>query len=444
MAVEAPRTRYAKAGEASIAYQVIGECPRDLVVVPGFDSHLEMAWEHPPYERFMERLSRFARVIVFDKRGTGMSDALLGSPSLEQRIDDIGAVMDAADSKRAGVIGISEGAAMALLFGALHPERVDVLVAYGAFPRGTRTHGYPFGPEIEEFEPFFEAIDEVWGEGMSLFTLAPSRLEDEAFKRWFGRFERLSATPHMVEQTLRLDFAIDVRDVLPAVRQPTLLVHRTGDFWPVEGARWMAERIPEARLVELAGEDHWPWIGDSNAIVDEIEEFLTGRRSSPEPDRILATVLFTDIVASTERAAVLGDLAWREVLRNHAAIVRRNLDRYHGREIKNTGDGVFATFDGPARAVRCARSMAKGVRPLGIEIRAGLHAGECELLGDDVGGIAVHTGARVSSLAGANEVLVSSTVKDLVAGSGIEFEDRGEYELKGVPGEWRLYAVTSA
>jgi class 3 adenylate cyclase len=232
--------------------------------------------------------------------------------------------------------------------------------------------------------------------------------------------------------------------VLPAVRVPTVLIHRSGDFCPVEGARWMADEIPDARIVELPGEDHWPWIGDSDTIVDEVEEFLTGQRSAPEPDRVLATVLFTDIVASTQRAAALGDQAWREVLRSHEVIVRRRLERYRGREVKSTGDGVLATFDGPARAVRCARSLAEEVRPLGIEIRAGLHAGECELLGDDVGGIAVHTGARVSSLAGPGEVLVSSTVKDLVAGSGIEFEDRGEHQLKGVPGEWRLFAVTTA
>jgi class 3 adenylate cyclase len=444
MSVEPPRIRYAKAGEASVAYQVVGDGPQDLVVIPGFVSHLEVAWEHPPYERFMERLSRFARVIVFDKRGTGLSDPLIGSPSLEQRIDDIGAVMDAAGSGRAAVFGISEGAAMALLFAALHPERTETVVAYGAFARGSPAEGYPWGYELETWDPFFESLDEVWGEGLSLLNLAPGRFEDEPFKRWFGRFERMSASPHVVGQALQLDFGIDIRDVLPAVRVPSLIMHRTGDFWPVEGARWITEQIPDARLAELPGEDHWPWIGDSDAIVDEIEEFLTGRRSAPEPDRVLATVLFTDIVASTERAAALGDRAWREVLRNHEAIVRRDLERFRGREIKSTGDGILATFDGPARGVRCARSLTEQVRPLGIELRAGLHAGECELLGDDVGGIAVHTGARVSSLAEPGEVLVSSTVKDLVAGSGIEFEDRGEHELKGVPGAWRLFAVTAA
>jgi pimeloyl-ACP methyl ester carboxylesterase len=442
--MEQPRTRYAKAGDASVAYQVAGNGPRDLILIPGFVSHLEMAWEHLPYERFMERLSRFARVIVFDKRGTGLSDPLIGSPSLEQRIDDIGAVMDAAGADRATVMGISEGAAMSLLFAALHPERVDAAVLYGAFARGNPAEDYPWASDLESWEPFFESIDEVWGEGISLLTLAPSRFEDEQFKRWFGRFERMSATPHMVGETLKLDFGIDIRDVLPAVRVPTLLVHRTGDFWPVDGARYMAEQIPDARLVELPGEDHWPWIGDSDAIIDEVEEFLTGHRTAPEPDRVLATVLFTDIVASTERAAALGDRAWREVLRSHDAIVRQRLERFRGREVKSTGDGVLATFDGPARAVRCARSLTEEVRPLGIEIRAGLHAGECELLGEDIGGIAVHTGARISALANPGEVLVSSTVKDLVAGSGIAFDDRGEHELKGVPGAWRLFAATAA
>jgi class 3 adenylate cyclase/pimeloyl-ACP methyl ester carboxylesterase len=434
-------TRYAESGDFNIAYQVVGEGPRDLVLVPGFVSHVEVAWEHPPYERFMRRLASFARVIVFDKRGSGLSDPLVGEPNFEQRMDDIRAVMDAAGSERAAVLGISEGASMAALFAALHPDRANALILYGVFARGSASDAYPWAPAVEEWDSMLEDLPEAWGEGASLFVLAPGKLQDETFRKWWGRFERMSASPRVVTEALRLDSRMDITELLSTIQAPTLVLHREGDFFNVEGGRFVSERIPDANLVVLKGENHWPWIDDTDAIVDEVEQFLTGVRGAPEPDRVLATVMFTDIVASTERAAELGDRRWRSVLDDHESLVRRELDRFHGREVKTTGDGFLVTFDGPARAIRCAWAIAEEVRSLGIEIRAGLHTGECELRNSDVGGIAVHIGSRVQSRADPSEVLVSSTVKDLVAGSGIEFADRGEHELKGVPDRWHLFAV---
>jgi pimeloyl-ACP methyl ester carboxylesterase len=436
-----PKTQYARSGDSSVAYQVVGDGPRDLVMVPGFVSHLEVAWEHRPYERFMHRLASFARVIVLDKRGCGLSDPLVGSPTLEQRDDDLRAVMDAAGSERAALFGMSEGAAMAALFAATYPARVDALVLYGMFARGTASDDYPWGLAEEIWADGLDWTAQGWGEGISLVTLAPSKLEDDSFRAWFARFERMSASPRVAIDALRLDMRIDVRDALPVIGAPTLLIHRSGDFWPIDGARYACERIPGARLVELPGENHWPWVDDSEAVADEVEEFLTGARQTPEPDRILATVLFTDIVGSTSMAAELGDRRWRELLERHEVVVRTQLERFRGRALKSLGDGFLASFDGPARAIRCARAIIEAMAPLGIEIRAGLHTGECEVMNGDMGGIAVHTGARVSAKAGAGEVLVSSTVKDLVAGSGIEFADRGSHALKGLPGDWRLFAV---
>jgi class 3 adenylate cyclase len=436
-----PSTQYAKHGDRRIAYQVWGEGPRELVIVPGFVSHLEVAREHRPYERYMQRLASFARVVVFDKAGSGLSDPLVGSETFEQRVDDIGAVMDAAGCERAAVMGMSEGASMTILFSAMHPERVDAAILYGTIVRSKAAEDFPWAVEDEAWQVGFEGIQEAWGEGATLFSQARGMMEDEGFRAWWSRFERMAASPSTALAALRLDAEIDIREFLPSVRVPTLVLHRQDDFWPVDQARYAAERIPDAKLVVLEGDSHWPWIGDTDAVTGEIEEFLTGARHAPEPDRILATVLFTDIVDSTGHAAKLGDRRWRSLLEDHESLVRRQLERFQGREVKTTGDGFLATFDGPARAVRCARAIAEEVRPLGIEVRAGLHAGECELRDSDVGGIAVHIGARVSAAAGAGEVLVSSTVKDLVAGSGIEFEERGECELKGVPGTWRLYAA---
>jgi class 3 adenylate cyclase len=426
-----------------VAYQVVGDGPRDLVLAPGFVSNLELAWEYPSYERFMRRLAAFARVIVFDKRGSGLSDPVGEVATLEERMDDIRAVMDAAGSERADVFGWSEGAAMAAVFGASHPDRVSALVLYGSFARGTPAEGYPWAVLPDAWELWLQEGEgeEAWGQGFSLLMLAPSRFEDEALVRWWGRFERQSMSPKMSRAALRLDMELDIRDVAPTISIPTLVIHRTGDVLPVEGARWLAEQIPGARFVELPGEDHWPWTSDPDDIVDEVEEFLTGERHDREPDRVLATVLFTDIVGSTEHATALGDRRWTDLLEQHDRLVRRELDRHRGREVKTTGDGVLATFDGPARGINCAQAICAQVRPLGIEVRAGLHTGECELRNGDVGGIAVHIGARVAGMAEAGEVLVSSTVKDLVVGSRLEFADRGTHALKGAPGEWRLYAV---
>jgi DNA-binding SARP family transcriptional activator/pimeloyl-ACP methyl ester carboxylesterase len=436
-------TRYAVSGAVRVAYQVVGGGPRDLVVVPGFASHLELTWEYPPYERFVRRLATFARVILFDKRGTGLSDPIGDAETLEERMDDIRAVMDAVGSQRADLFGWSEGAMIATVFGASRPDRVSALVLYGSCARTTPAEGYPWAPAREGRELWLQEDDEerYWGTGLTLSAVAPSRFEDRAFVRWWGRFERQSMSPKIMRASLRLSMELDVRAALPSVRVPTLLLHRTGDPLPVEGARWMAGQIPGARLIELPGDDHWPWLSDPDEIIDEVEEFLTGERRDREPDRALATVLFTDIVGSTERATELGDRHWRDLLEQHDRLVRRELERCHGREVKTTGDGLLATFDGPGRGINCAQAICARVPALGIEVRAGLHTGECELRNGDVGGIAVHIGARVAGLARPGEVLVSSTVKDLVVGSGLVFADRGNHSLKGAPGEWHLYAV---
>ena len=421
---------------------MLGDGPRDLVLVPGFVSNLELAWEHPPYERFMRRISSFARVIVFDKRGSGLSDPVDRAATIEERTDDIRVVMDAVGSERADLLGWSEGANMAGVFAASFPERVSSLVLYGAYARSTPSEGYPWGipDEITDIA-LKESEEETWGTGLSLVLLAPSRLEDEAMVRWWGRFERQSMSPAMARSIIRLNTEFDIRGVLPSIRVPTLVIHCTKDVLSIDGARWIAEQIPDARFVELPGDEHWPWITEPDRSVGEIAQFLTGVRHEREPNRVLTTVLFTDIVASTERAAALGDRRWHDLLGQHDRLVRREIESHRGREVKSTGDGVFATFDGPARGIGCATAICEKAEGLGIEVRAGLHSGEVELRGDDVGGLAVHIGARVASLAAPGEVLVSSTVKDLVVGSGLEFADRGTHALKGAPEEWHLYAV---
>ena len=439
-----PETRYAKSGDVSIAYQLVGNGPLDLVLVPGWVSHLDCAWEYPRFADFGRRLASFSRAIFFDKRGSGLSDRIPGVATLEERMDDVRAVLDAVGSKRAALLGVSEGGPMSVLSAATYPERTSALVLYGTMAKFTASADYPWGFPGESFEEFVGTLIGSWGRPDSpvIPLLAPTLAGDKRFREFWARFERAAASPGAFAGLMRMNAEIDVRHVLPTIRVPTLVLHRTGDSAvSVDQGRYIAERIPGAKYVELSGTDHMPAAGDFNALVDEIEEFLTGVRPVPESDRVLATVLFTDIVGSTERAATLGDRAWRALLDMHHGIVRRELERHRGREIKTAGDGFLATFDGPARAIRCACAIRDGVRSLGIEIRAGLHTGECELMGDDVGGIAVHIGARVAASAAPSEVLVSQTVKDLVAGSGLRFVDRGVHGLHGVPGEWRLFAV---
>jgi class 3 adenylate cyclase/pimeloyl-ACP methyl ester carboxylesterase len=441
VSVELPTTRYARSGDVSIAYQVFGNGAIDLVVVPGTLSHLELAWEDPAWVHFYERFASFARVIVFDKRGMGLSERVaLATP--EERMDDIRAVMDAAASERAAVFGISEGGAIAALFAAAHPARTTALVMYGAFAKWLASEDYPWAPTAEDYEEAFRSLPDQWGQPLELDTLAPSIADDERAQAWWAKFHRLSTTPNGLATQYRMNMELDIRQLLSAIRVPTLILHRTNERQiPVEGSRYMAERIPGSKLVELEGIDHPPWIGDGDSVVEEIEEFLTGARHAPEPTRVLATILFTDIVGSTEKAAELGDRAWRELRDQHHAVVRRMLEHYRGHEVDTAGDGFFASFDGPARAINSACEISDAMRELGLQVRAGLHTGECELIDGKIGGIAVHIGARVAAAAGPGEVLVSGTVKDLVAGSNLAFRDLGIVGLKGVPGEWHLYSV---
>lgn len=440
-----PEIRYAKSGDAHLAYHVFGEGDLDLVVVAGFFSHLELMWDFAPARRFLERLGRFARVINFDRRGTGLSDPAPSAPPLEVRMDDVRAVMDAAGSERAALFGLSEGASMCILYAATHPEKVQALVCYGAVARATYAEDYPWAAPREALEEAGgELIMPLWGTGATVELGSPSRADDPEVRNFYARAERMSVTPAMMASLAEMFMDVDVRDVASTVNVPTLLLHRTKDHLVnVRHSRWLAENMPAAKLVELPGIDHNLWFEHSDAIVDEIEEFLTGSRSAPEPSRVLATVVFTDIVESTQTAARLGDASWREVLERHDRAVREQLERFGGRAVKSTGDGFLATFDGPARAIRSAQAIEAAGRELGIAIRAGLHTGECEVLDGDIGGIAVHIASRVSGLADGGEVLVSRTVKDLVAGSGIEFSDRGEHELKGIPDRWSIYAVTN-
>jgi pimeloyl-ACP methyl ester carboxylesterase len=442
----APPTRYAKSGDISIAYQVVGEGPIDLVLVLGFATHIELQWESEPQARFFDRLSSFSRLIIFDRRGTGLSDPVPQMPTLEERIDDVRAVMDAAGSERAALFGISEGGPMSVLFAATHPERASALVLHGAMGRTTEAPDYPWASPAEALrESAAEFLAPNWGQDATgmIELFAPSLAGQPGVREFVERMERSAASPAMVQQIFEMFLDVDVRDILPTIHVPTLVLHRHGDRVVYRRAgEELAAQIPGARYVELPGIDHLPWAGDAEAVVGEIEEFLTGARSAAEPDRVLATVMFTDIVGSTERAVEVGDNRWRELLSSYQDAVRRELNRFDGRLVKTLGDGHLATFDGPARAIRCGWAIAEAARSLDLEVRIGLHTGEVEVLGDDVGGIAVHIAARVGALAGPSEVLVTSTVKDLVAGSGIEFADRGAQQLKGISDEWRLYAAT--
>ncbi|HEV8651584.1 MAG TPA: adenylate/guanylate cyclase domain-containing protein [Actinomycetes bacterium] len=395
-----PETRYARSGEVSIAYQVVGEGPLDLVYVPGWVTNIELMWEEPSYARFLDRLASFSRLLLIDKRGTGLSDRVVEAelPTLEQRIDDVRAVMDAVGSQRAALVGHSEGGNMAVLFAATYPQRTLALVAFGIFATRVWSPDYPWAPTPRERQAWYDRVEQEWGGPVDLADLAPSVAGDERFRRWWATYLRQGASPKAALTLAKMNTQIDLRAILPTIRVPTLILHRSGDRDArIEEGRYIAARIPGARLVELAGVDHLPWVGDQDTVLDEVQEFLTG--------------------------------------------VRRELDRFHGRAVKTVGDGFLATFDGPARAIRCACAIRDALGGLGLQIRAGLHTGECELIGDDIGGIAVHIGARVAALAGPGEVLVSRTVKDLVAGSAIQFEDRGTQSLKGVQEPWRLFAV---
>jgi pimeloyl-ACP methyl ester carboxylesterase len=431
-------TRYARSGDLNIAYQVLGGGDLDLIWVPNWLTNVDIWWEEPTFVRFFQRQASFARLILFDRRGSGLSDPVVGAPTLEERMDDIRAVMDTVGSERAAICGFSEGAPMAILFAATYPERSTALVLYAAAAKMYPTPDYPFAPAATDWR----GVIRNWGTGQNLELFAPSAASDPRYRTFWGRFEKATASPGWLLRVLRLNAEVDVRAVLPSISVPTLVIHRAGDQTvDVKNGRYLGQTIPGARYVELPGDDHVPMVGDQDAILDEIQEFLTGARDEHEPDRTLSTVLFTDIVGSTELASEMGDRSFRDLVERHDAVIRRELRRHRGREVKTMGDGFLATFDGPARGIRCAVACVRELRAVGIRIRAGLHTGETEMVGDDVGGIAVHIAARVMALAGASEVLVSSTVKDLVVGSGIDFADRGVHDLKGVPGEWRVYAV---
>jgi pimeloyl-ACP methyl ester carboxylesterase len=444
---EVPQTRYAKSGDYHIAYQVVGNGPIDLVFIPGFVSHVEHGWDDPQLAHFYRRLASFARLILFDKRGTGMSDPvpLRQLPTLEERMDDVRAVMDAAGSERAALVGVSEGGPMNLLFAATYPDRTAAMVLISTFARLAWAPDYPFGTKPEVWHALLERMEQGWGTGVLLSAFAQSEAGNATARARWARVQRQAASPGAAVAVMRMVYEIDARSILPAIRVPTLILHRSDDhLLPVEHARYLARHIPGAKAVELPGTDHFFFTGDADSYLDQIEVFLTGERHGGATDRVLATILFADIVGSTERAAQLGDARWHQLLDSFYGVARRQLERFRGREVDSAGDGFFAAFDGPARAIRCAEAIGSGVRALGLEIRAGVHTGECETMGAKIGGIAVHIGARVAGRANPGEVLVSSTVKDLVAGSGITFVDRGAHALKGVPGEWQLHAVGAA
>lgn len=437
-------TSYADSDGVSIAYQVHGNGPVDLVLVPGFVSQVELLWEEPGVARFLRRLTAFSRLLVFDKRGQGLSDRPGRPPTLEESMDDLKAVVDAAGFERPALLGVSEGGPMSTLYAATHPDRVSGLVLFGTFARMLEAPDFSPGTTEDALNRWGEVVQRDWGKAVALNVWAPSRVGDREFERWWARLLRQGTSPAGAIALMDLYREMDVRSILPAIDVPTLVMHRAGDrMVSAAQGRYLAETIPGARYVELAGEDHLPFAGELDPILEEVEEFLVGSRGAAESERALATILFTDIVGSTEKAAALGDRGWRQLLERHDAAVRHQLALHRGREVKTMGDGFLATFDGPARAIRCARAVQDEVAGLGIEVRAGIHTGEVELIGDDVGGMAVNIGARIGAIADAGEVLVSSTVRELVVGSGLEFVDRGTQTLKGAPGEWRLFAIDS-
>ncbi len=437
-----PQTRYAKSGDVHIAYQSFGEGDVDLVYLAGIFSHIELQWEQPLYARFLNGLGSFARLITLDTRGTGLSDRAPELPLLEEQMDDVTAVLDAVGSERAAILGVSQSGPMAALFAATYPRRTEALVLYGTYASARRRSDYPWGRDSDWVDGFFSQIGGQWGHGSFLGQVAPSMAEDPSFRKWWGRLERYGNAPGNALAFAKAHTEDDVRHVLGAVSAPTLVLQRTGDVYRDAGqAAFLADQIPDATLVRLSGADHPPYVGDQDAVLDEIEMFLTGTRSRQTAERVLATVMFTDIVGSTDRAVEVGDRRWRELLQLHDATSEATVIRHRGRFVDSTGDGILATFDGPARAIRCALELRDEFSSIGLPIRCGLHTGEIELSGDGVAGIAVHTGARIADKAQPGEVLASRTVKDLVAGSAIEFDTRGTHELKGIPDSWQLFAV---
>ena len=439
-----PETMYAKSGDHFLAYQLVGEGGRDLVAITEMVSHCEHRWEEPRLARSLQRLASFGRLILFDRRGTGLSDPVPVDrlPTLEERADDLAAVIDATGAERPVLLGFSEGGLDAMFFAATRPNRVSSLVLYGAFARFFATDDYPFGYDRHLYKEFVDGVVEAWGTGRLLEAISPSMVGDERLRTWWAGYERLAASPGVAEALLRLAFDVDVREVLPLISSPTLILHRRDDvFSSIGHARYLADHIPGAELVELPGNDHPFFLGDADAVVDAIEEFVTGSAPKPHRDRVLATALFVDIVGSTDRAVELGDRGWRDLLESHHALIRRQLDRFGGQEIDTAGDGLFAAFDGPARAVGCACAIRDATRALGIEVRSGVHTGECEMIDGKLGGLAVHVAARVAACAQPSEVLVSRTINDLVAGSGIRLSDRGTHTLKGIPDAWQLYSA---
>jgi pimeloyl-ACP methyl ester carboxylesterase len=437
-----PETKYARSDGVHIAYQVFGHGPPDLVFVPGWASHLEYAWEEPLYARYLERLGSFSRVIAFDKRGTGLSDRVAGLPILEERMDDLRAVMKAAGVKRAAILGVSEGGSMSALFAASYPERVSALVLYGAFAKRLKSPDYPWAPTVAAREKWIRELESGWGSPLEVGTLAPSVANDPAFQQWFATYGRLSVSPSAVVALARMNTGIDIRGVLSSIHVPTLVIHRTGDLdVSVGNGRYLAQHIPGAKWVELPGADHLWWVGDTDRLLAEIQEFVTGSRAPRSVERVLTTVMFTDIVASTMHARKLGDQKWTDLLQRHNQRTRRELARFGGHEVKSTGDGFLATFDGPAAGIRCASSLLRSMKDLGVSIRIGLHTGECEVIGRDIAGVSVHIASRTAGKADGSNVVVTSTVKELVSGSGIGFRDLGRHTFKGVGNPWRLFEV---
>ena len=441
----APEVRYAKSGDVHIAYQVFGKGPENLVIIPGFISHVEHVWDSPDQARWLNHVARRARVLIFDKRGTGLSDRMGQLPNLDQRMDDTRAVMDAAGIERATVMGVSEGGSLAALFAATYPERCSSLILYGAFPRFS-----DWFPTKQKFNGFLNYVETAWGTGNSIAGFAPSRKNDAEFQRWWGRFERLGGSPSAVINLMRMNSEINIDNILSSIPVPTLVLHRTEDpTVSIQAGRFLATHIPKAKLVELDGPDHIYWLGDNALqIADLVVNFITQpgteARVGPGSRSVLATILFTDIVDSTSRANEMGDKAWHELVKAHDATVRREIARFRGNEVKSLGDGFLVLFDGPARAIHCAQSITEAMAPLGIKVRAGLHTGEVERTEVDVLGIAVHLAARIMDTASASEVIISRTVKDLIAGSGIAVDDAGEHSLKGIQETWQLYKVRSA